>query len=328
MPARCGCGGGARRARSSGAGWRCGCAGPRRRRRMPGPRPPCRSARWVIRRPAVRHQGPQQVELDRCQVDLGAVAAHGLRADVELEAVGPSTGSSASGPARRMAASQARDQLAAGRTAWSRNRRRRRRAPAPSPPPRRRPRGRGSASRSRTEAARRPRPRRRRAGRRSMIAASGVSTAAVSSASFAVAVASTSKPVSRRMTFSARMIWSSSSQTSTLRPSALTVAGPRADRRRRGRPPTHPSGSSITNVVPWPGSDSALRRPPLASTNPRAIASPRPEPECSPSSVPAVEGLEDPSSSTDEIPGPRSTIRSIRRSPTVPARTLTGCPPE
>ena len=59
-----------------------------------------------------------------------------------------------------------------------------------------------------------------------MIAASGFSTAAVSSASFAVAVASDSKPASRRITFSARTICNSSSQTSTRALRALTPAGP------------------------------------------------------------------------------------------------------
>ena len=38
------------------------------------------------------------------------------------------------------------------------------------------------------------------------------------------------------------------------------------------------TGSSITKAVPCPGSDSAKMWPSLASTNPRAIARPRPAP--------------------------------------------------
>ena len=40
------------------------------------------------------------------------------------------------------------------------------------------------------------------------------------------------------------------------------------------------SGSSTTNVDPCPGSDSTHTRPPLASTKPRTIARPSPEPRC------------------------------------------------
>jgi hypothetical protein len=38
------------------------------------------------------------------------------------------------------------------------------------------------------------------------------------------------------------------------------------------------SGSSTTKLDPWPGSDSTHTRPPLASTKPRTIARPSPEP--------------------------------------------------
>ncbi len=38
------------------------------------------------------------------------------------------------------------------------------------------------------------------------------------------------------------------------------------------------AGSSTTNMLPWPGADSTHRRPPLASTKPLVMASPRPEP--------------------------------------------------
>ena len=50
----------------------------------------------------------------------------------------------------------------------------------------------------------------------------------------------------------------------------------------RSRPPAAArlDGNSITKLVPWPGSDSAQTRPPLASTKPLAIARPRPEPPC------------------------------------------------
>ena len=64
-------------------------------------------------------------------------------------------------------------------------------------------------------------------------------------------------------------------------------AGSAARRRRRGRagPAAHAiastaaaTGSARTNVAPWPARDSAQTRPPLASANPRAIASPSPAP--------------------------------------------------
>ncbi len=41
----------------------------------------------------------------------------------------------------------------------------------------------------------------------------------------------------------------------------------------------------MTKLVPWPGSDSALIRPPLASRKPRAMASPSPEPAPSSSEI-------------------------------------------
>ena len=47
------------------------------------------------------------------------------------------------------------------------------------------------------------------------------------------------------------------------------------------------SGNSITNVVPWPGSDSTRMRAPLTVSSPRAMASPRPEPRWPARSVPA-----------------------------------------
>ena len=52
--------------------------------------------------------------------------------------------------------------------------------------------------------------------------------------------------------------------------------------RRRARPGTRPRRS-----CPGPGSDSTDTRPPLASTNPRTIASPRPEPRWPALALPA-----------------------------------------
>ena len=45
-------------------------------------------------------------------------------------------------------------------------------------------------------------------------------------------------------------------------------------------------GNSTTNVVPCPGRDSTAIVPPFASTKPRAIASPRPDPRWPDRSVP------------------------------------------
>ena len=59
-----------------------------------------------------------------------------------------------------------------------------------------------------------------------------------------------------------------------------------ADRPGRPQPARGVTGSSTTNVVAWSGSDSTHTRPPLASTNPRTIASPRPEPRWPVASVP------------------------------------------
>ena len=71
-----------------------------------GPHTWSSSAPWVIRRPRFAHQGLQQVELDRGQVDLRSIAPHGVGGDVELEAVGCEHRLSASAPARRSAASR------------------------------------------------------------------------------------------------------------------------------------------------------------------------------------------------------------------------------
>ena len=52
-------------------------------------------------------------------------------------------------------------------------------------------------------------------------------------------------------------------------------------RRSRARSPAAPS-KETTKAEPWPGSDSTAISPPLASTKPLAIASPRPEPPPAP----------------------------------------------
>ncbi len=120
---------------------------------------------------------------------------------------------------------------------------------------------------------------------RSMIAACGGRTAALSSASVAVDAGSTSKPASRRITRSARRICGSSSQTSTR---CFALMCPRRWRRAPARRAASSSaGNSTTKLVPWPGSDSTDTRPPLASTNPRTIASPSPEPRWPALALPA-----------------------------------------
>ncbi len=94
------------------------------------------------------------------------------------------------------------------------------------------------------------------------------------------------------------------------RSTTFSAAGSAARRRRRARgarrsrrraPPTRSSSlparaaARSRSVVPWPGSDSAQTCPPFASTKPRAIASPSPEPPwpSDPSRRAAVERLED-----------------------------------
>ena len=64
-------------------------------------------------------------------------------------------------------------------------------------------------------------------------------------------------------------------------------------------------GSETTKLEPWPGSDSTVIVPPLASTNPFAIASPSPSrPPPSPLVAPAVERLEDPAALGGTDPRP------------------------
>ena len=199
--------------------------------------------------PAVADEQPQQVELDRRQVDVLAVAAHQVGGEVDLEPVGAR---SPARPARRRpgAAPPAGGRRArAGRTAWSRSRRRR-------------PRARGSSASSS------PTAERTRIGMslHSRMAPADLDavavgehevedgrvgtlqTAATSSASAAVSAGSASKPASRSTTRSARRICGSSSQTSTRSPlTALTSPGPCS----AGAPAR--AGSSTTKLVPWPG---------------------------------------------------------------------------
>ena len=65
------------------------------------------------------------------------------------------------------------------------------------------------------------------------------------------------------------------------------------------------AGNSTTKLVPWPGSDSTDTRPPLASTNPRTIASPRPGAAVAGArAAGAVERLEDAVALGRRDPGP------------------------
>ena len=73
--------------------------------------------------------------------------------------------------------------------------------------------------------------------------------------------ASTSKPASRSTIRSARRICGSSSHDEDAPRGSLTPAAGAA-------PALGSSGSSTTNVVPCPGSDSTADAPPLASTKP------------------------------------------------------------
>ena len=117
---------------------------------------------------------------------------------------------------------------------------------------------------------------------RSMIAASGGRTAAWSSASAAV---------DGGVDLEAGVAQDDPQRAQDLR---LVVADEDALRcsvaadASRGRTVASSSaGNSTTKLVPWPGSDSTETRPPLASTNPRTIASPRPEPRWPALALPA-----------------------------------------
>ena len=117
---------------------------------------------------------------------------------------------------------------------------------------------------------------------RSRTIASGGRTETASSASPSVsAVRRPRSRRSRRITLSPRRICGSSSTTSTRGAAALMAPAPAA--RRAGRRRRTPSPSGVRAA--------AGSRPPLASTKPRQIARPRPEPPRS--SAGAVEGLED-----------------------------------
>ena len=88
---------------------------------------------------------------------------------------------------------------------------------------------------------------------------------------------STSKPASLRITLSARRIWRSSSHDEHAPPGAHSVAALATGCGAVGGL-VPASRTWNTKVVPCPGNDSARSRPPFASTKPRAIASPSPDP--------------------------------------------------
>ena len=161
-----------------------------------------------------------------------------------------------------------------------------------------------------------PRCRRRRAarGRRSPRRAGAARRGRAPPA--AVAAGSASKPASRSTMRSARRICGSSSHDEHA-PARRAQAGTAGARRT--------TGSSTTNVVPWPGSDSTATLPPLASTKPRAIASPRPEPRWPERSVPRGRTARRRARARRRDARPRSTTRTTTRSPTARARTDTGC---
>ena len=77
------------------------------------------------------------------------------------------------------------------------------------------------------------------------------------------------------------------------RPQDLRLVVDHEDARHAGASTGAGSGSSTTKDVPCPGSDSTRTRPPLASTRPRTMASPRPDPLPSAPRA-AVERREDP----------------------------------
>ena len=136
---------------------------------------------------------------------------------------------------------------------------------------------------------------------RSTIAASGRHTAAASSASSPVLPG---PPRSRRRAGSRAARGGSAAR--RRRPGlgrlGVTSGSPA---RARLRSSASSIGSETTKLVPWPGSDSTEIVPPLASTNPLAMASPRPDPVSRPSPGRApVEGLEDPLALGGAMPGP------------------------
>ena len=290
-------------ARSCAAGWRCGCAASGCRPRTGGPHTSVSSARWVSSRPRLRAStrsrsysfGVRWTSAPSRRTTRAARSSSSPSA-VEQRIV-------VAGARAAQDGVQARDQLARAERLGDVVVGPRLERARPSGPRRRARRGRGSASRSSRAAPGRPRRRCRRgaSGRRSRRPAGAPRRRRAPRG--AVAVASTSKPASRRMTFSARRICSSSSQTSTRRRPAA-----HAGRRRPGRRPpaparASPAGTRARTAVPWPGSDSAHTRPPLASTKPRTIARPRPAP-APPALVAAVERLEDPLEPLGRDPGP------------------------
>src|SRR5436305_12993966 len=87
----------------------------------------------------------------------------------------------------------------------------------------------------------------------------------------------------------------------------------------------HRNASRLTTIVrPPPGVSSTVISPPIASTNPRATARPRPVPlpfDWSPS---RWKGSKTRCRWSGGMPGPRSTIRRSTRPATAPASTRTG----
>ena len=77
-------------------------------------------------------------------------------------------------------------------------------------------------------------------------------------------------------------------------------------------------GSETTKLLPWPGTESTAISPPLASTKPLAIASPRPAPPCGAARPPCWNGSKIRCRSLSGIPGPWSTTRTTILSPTQP----------
>ena len=256
---------------------------------------------------AVARERAQQVELDRRQVDLLAVAAHGAGGEVDLEAVGVDRRLVGAGAARaaqrgRAAARPAR----AARTAWSRSRRRppRARGPSPSSSPTAESTRIGISLHSRSapadldavdvgqhEVDDRRVGRAHRGAVERLLAGRRAGTA--------------SNPASRSTTFSARRICGSSSHDEHARRRPLTAPPPAG----RG------SGAAARRRSSSPGRAATrpTTAPPLASMKPRTIASPRPEPRCRAAPARAVERLEDAVVVGGGMPGPRSTIRTSSR---------------
>ena len=272
---------------------------------------------------AVAQQRAQQVELDRRQVDLLAVRGAPVRAgEVDLEPVGArSTGSSACGAgaaqrppagARQLARAERLGHVVVGAGLERADLVR---------PPRRPRRARGSASSLHSRSARQTSTPSPSGSTRSRIAASGRPQRARRRAPprRSPPAAPRSRPRAARPC-SARTMCGSSSQTRTRGPPSR-----RRDRRRTGS-----SGQRDHEARALPrqrlrphlaavGLDEALRRSPARARS-----------RCARGADPARDRTARRSASarSARIPGPRSTTRTISRSPTTRARTETRSPPE